>query len=758
MSNTKRTANKPPEPVRIANVVLSELKRELSEDAFKDLKKRLPAYAMRYVAGGGELSVDILKSHIEDGLEDIEKPKQEKDLRTYEGVLGFALEVEEGLDDDHLYFEDMDELFEYYITIGDIENIDRMLPSPFDIEDKRCLDLIGRMCEDGNLDILKYMHQNHRDSLEENLNRGINGAIINGHKKFMEYAIDKLGFDSKSLLKGVWEQNIYYAVKNGSLDSAKYVLEEISDSQKMIEGAMNIAFINGDNIRDIKSCIELGAKPKRKAIYDCLYTNIKKDNLEVTKFILDEFGIGEDINQLRDITKNMTFFTKSSRVFMEDPNNRDIGRINSLSHVHSLLDNCSRGFKDKLHNRFIYLRNSFKAVFSKEYPLLVGSCLDKAGIPKIFWPEKSKKHFNNYSDWRNKIGIEQPYSLIDKSVKLISKGNEFLENSKLFQKEYIGEDTSNCYAYETTVLFKSKEKTLEYLEKWGDPKANQPLHDICYMIEVPQKQGLNLKAWQDAVMQHGPEMAKLVKFADKLSEPSRSVDGSVFSLNKTREEIAKFAFKDGNRHPEFSKEAIKHVWKEEHFNIGLELIKKYTRKYGGEDGRKKLARIPNITLDGSLFDMPDYKFLKLKDGDFRGLSLGEYTDCCQHIANQGKDCAEHGYLSENGGFYVLEDKKGNIIAQTWAWRGEEDELVFDSIESLTDRTQPENWNKICSRFIEEVQKQPNDISAFYVGKGGKTPEISFNLASNPAEPVDYKEYRDSDIQYKIWSKKTGHNI
>jgi hypothetical protein len=181
-------------------------------------------------------------------------------------------------------------------------------------------------------------------------------------------------------------------------------------------------------------------------------------------------------------------------------------------------------------------------------------------------------------------------------------------------------------------------------------------------------------------------------------------------------------------------------------------IKKYKKLFAENDMKKTQARLPAIKIDGAEFGKPEYHFYELPDGDMRGLLLGEFTNCCQHLANQGADCAKHGFLSEEGGFYVIAHKKTDqIIGQSWAWRGVKDELVFDSLESLSGHFNAKNWEKITSKFAEQI-KQDNtaQISALNIGKGGATPSLSFKKAATLARPIDYKSYRDSkNTQYVV---------
>lgn len=103
-----------------------------------------------------------------------------------------------------------------------------------------------------------------------------------------------------------------------------------------------------------------------------------------------------------------------------------------------------------------------------------------------------------------------------------------------------------------------------------------------------------------------------------------------------------------------------------------------------EDYQKFFKKNPpkNATmLPGVEVSEGEYTFRKLDDHDKVGPFLGLLTDCCQHLHNAGSSCAKAGWRDPESGFYVVE-KNGNIVAQSWAWRGKGGELCFDSIEGL----------------------------------------------------------------------------
>tara|TARA_R110002124_G_scaffold149220_1_gene315253 strand:+ start:422547 stop:424730 length:2184 start_codon:yes stop_codon:yes gene_type:complete len=308
------------------------------------------------------------------------------------------------------------------------------------------------------------------------------------------------------------------------------------------------------------------------------------------------------------------------------------------------------------------------------------------------------------------------------------------------------------YAYGAACLFKSEDRLLRYLKRWGS-YGPQPLHDVIQNIKIPQRGELDLKAWGDAVMAQGPKMARLVQFSDKLTQPMKDASDKGWSYNNTKAEVAKYRYKNGEKSPVLAKYCFDFSWPEQYFDKGLELIEEYSEKYAANDNKKGGA-IPEITIEGKAFDKEGYHFRRLDDGDVKGLLLGEFTDCCQHLGNEGSSCAKHGFLSENGGFYVVEAKKtGKIVAQSWAWRGDKGELVFDSLESLSGHFNAQQWTALCTEFSLKLKEhaQALSIPSFHIGTCGATPRDLAFAADFPAKPLDYEGYRDSTLQYLVAS-------
>jgi hypothetical protein len=236
-----------------------------------------------------------------------------------------------------------------------------------------------------------------------------------------------------------------------------------------------------------------------------------------------------------------------------------------------------------------------------------------------------------------------------------------------------------------------------------------------------------------------------VKFADKLPEPLKSDDGRTWSMLKTRNAVAQFAYERANENLELAALCLEYAVDEYNFNKALELTKEPVPE----------KNIPEVTVDGADFGMPGATFRRLEPGDVRGLFLGEITDCCQSIGGQGEQCARNGFTSEDSGFYVVENSRGKIVGETWAWRGRDGELVFDSLETLGRNVTHKQWRKLAEEFAQALTEKPeNDVTALHIGTGGATSRKlvrKFSAAASPAEPRDgYQAYRDSRQQVVIW--------
>ena len=140
----------------------------------------------------------------------------------------------------------------------------------------------------------------------------------------------------------------------------------------------------------------------------------------------------------------------------------------------------------------------------------------------------------------------------------------------------------------------------------------------------------------------------------------------------------------------------------------------------------------------------------LPRSDVRGLFLGQYSNSCQHPWGVGASCAIHGQTSPHGAFFVVEDQKGNIIAQSWVWEDYDGDVVFDNVEALGigDRRMP-----IVQSIYKTVAEQMEG-RIVHIGTGGSDLDLEpFKDTDFRLAPNDYYGYRDSTRQ-KILADNT----
>jgi hypothetical protein len=258
-----------------------------------------------------------------------------------------------------------------------------------------------------------------------------------------------------------------------------------------------------------------------------------------------------------------------------------------------------------------------------------------------------------------------------------------------------------------------------------------------------------LKDWGDAALKFGPAVTEtLTSYVDKVLSPLKSDDGKTWSLQKTRRACAPYHYARGEMNRELAAICLEHNVEQSDFDLALEFIK---------SAKPKKKNIPSITIKGEDFGMKGAIFRRLPANDIRGLFLGNYTDCCQHISGAGAASARHGYESANSGFYVIENAKKQIVGQSWAWLGTDGELCFDSLERLGQNVTDDQWIKLLDKVSERLEKRPaTKIRAVTVGLGGETPAAlgdKYKRAAVRAYMKDHCSYTDANSQYLIWERK-----
>lgn len=185
-------------------------------------------------------------------------------------------------------------------------------------------------------------------------------------------------------------------------------------------------------------------------------------------------------------------------------------------------------------------------------------------------------------------------------------------------------------------------------------------------------------------------------------------------------------------------------------------------KYLSLEPKDDPSFIPDVVIDGLEIsaNYQNYYIKKLSPFDPQAAILGKITSCCQSLGFEGEEPTIHGITDSRGGFYVL-CKKGQvgqsdrIVAQCWAWRGEDEKLIFDSIESNMDYGA--SIQMLITDFytyLADTLVRSHGIPTVLVGVNGGTPD-NFGVFKpiRPSYPVEYKGYRDSKSQRLVADKE-----
>lgn len=166
--------------------------------------------------------------------------------------------------------------------------------------------------------------------------------------------------------------------------------------------------------------------------------------------------------------------------------------------------------------------------------------------------------------------------------------------------------------------------------------------------------------------------------------------------------------------------------------------------------------MPFVAVDSAELGLtPGWRLTRLLRDDFRGPLLGHFTGCCQHLSGAGSSCAVHGVQSPFSAFYVV-TFKGQIFAQSWAWRSRTGAVVWDSVESRP--ASDEEVGVIAQLYLEASTRMVGgalQVPAVLMGdsSSGLTERVLRALRARKPGAVaaseqmaDYCEYRDGHHQ------------
>lgn len=546
-----------------------------------------------------------------------------------------------------------------------------------------------KVAANGHLPLVEYMHQNRADFImRANRYEAILRAAENGHLPLVKNLCQLL---KKSGVTIQHARPLCAAAKNGHLPVVKYLHQHGADITHCDNEALGEAASHG--------------------------------HLPVVQYLHEQ---GADIT-----ARNNYAFITAAR----------FGKLPVVQYVHQHLR--QQGVDLTAENN-----RALKETFLGMHLPIVRYLCDNGADVSLLTPHQQEL-LNDYTKgrdlWQKTVRMAPPDGLHDSNPRFFRKAAYEFLLPLLAHEGYSGIEQHKM-AFNAAGLFQSPARVIQYLAQWG-AQGKQPLHDLIFMIDLPQEGAPNIKDWGDAVLKCGPSMAKLVKFSDQVPSPAKSTDGRSWSYNATRAQCAQFSYKRGAEHPGLAELCFAYDVKEKDFEKALNIV---------QSGATPNKNLPPLFVEGESFDLAGGKFYQLPPHDMHGLFLGEITDCCQSIGGYGHDCAKYGYQSENGGFYVVENAKGEIISQTFAWRSKEGGMCFDTLETLGDQMANSQWQKLLREVAAELtNRKDHDLTRLTVGMGGDTPRAlreSFARATQPDTPLDYKGYSEAQKQITIWER------
>ncbi|MFA5593125.1 MAG: hypothetical protein WC989_07410 [Micavibrio sp.] len=357
---------------------------------------------------------------------------------------------------------------------------------------------------------------------------------------------------------------------------------------------------------------------------------------------------------------------------------------------------------------------------------------------------------NLCSDFRKSYGHgfdpEWLIGLENVNVRLL-KLRPYLEIREFFGKEIGNLRQRNEQSYKAAVLFQSPDRALRMLNNWG-AAGSTPLHDILKHIEITNYTAdTDWPSWGDALLKYGPEMYYPVHFANRIKAPSLNEMGLI-SLRKTYNDIWRDVFSGRNGNTGQISE-LGYMYK-----IKQKALKKAFNLWGKAPVSPKLHEaVPPLEMDCARIGLSGYKLQKLDYNDPRILFLGYYTGCCEKIGDHFEETIEHALTTRASGFYVL-TKDGEIAAHSWAWRGENKELVIDGWESNDGNINTNLLRRLVNEMAYMIDTPAFDnfrISDILIGISGKDfhPQASFDPAENPPTRFACKWYY-ADQKPALW--------
>lgn len=765
------SAQKPreiPLPVRLSFEALETIKQNgvIDETLLTTLKKALPVLAMKLSQNGEDVSAEILKDHAQKGPEHIktlcesfnraappapkltyEQANREKTRR----ALLDALADENTYSTDRVYAA---------AAVGTARDITKAIKRNIEIQGTGTFRMnmpyfINDAARWGNINGLKFLLRKERKLFgrkRKSFKKIIDAAASSGQNNILDFLLlkSKKNISLDSALIG--------AAENGHVETVEKILGKHKFTTKTVARAYEKALENSQagvlrrlapllpektlkNLKADSSLCPLNEETLKIMMESPTLPVAERNTLVSGVIAHRNFNMALKIIDCRDCI-GVTLY----EILVHAINHERADIISHLIKKHALtLEDVNKAFK----------KNNGAIERIEMADILINAGIDVKHGHKISLGYE--RHKENLALWR-KMHDYAPKGLGEKDPHFFNK-TEFNAIAALLH--HSGEDLAssmqsrNDSAYRAVTLFQTADRLLQYFQKFGE--KDDDLSTTIDKITFPAGGTPDFKNWGNAILRHGPKMAKLFQYADKLPSPERTADGKDWSLAATGKKVAPYIYPGGEKHPELAALFHELGLHSSTFNQAARCVNKFQKLMAANDNAPKPgALIPGIRVSGDRFGMEGYSFFKLPSGDPRGLFLGKLVDCCQSINGAGDASARHGFLKPDGGFYVVaNDNSGEIVGETWAWRGKKGEVVFDSLETLGNRIKKKDWIAICKEAAKEFAENNADVTALNIGAEGGTPYSFYNkgICLKLARPLKRLGYSDAkNHQFNIWKR------
>ncbi|HAU29928.1 MAG TPA: hypothetical protein DCW68_07480 [Rhodospirillaceae bacterium] len=311
-----------------------------------------------------------------------------------------------------------------------------------------------------------------------------------------------------------------------------------------------------------------------------------------------------------------------------------------------------------------------------------------------------------------------------------------------------GEEHPEMVAYKLGTVFANEQEVNRYITSCRKRYGDGTLEWIKEIgnFTVPKFGNWKPKIWADLLVRYGNSaVGKYMDFAPEIELHHRILGNFPLPTDPggVRRAVGAIQYSRGMENLSWAEIATEYNLEEYGHHRGIHTLSRL----------KDRENLPQVFIDGSDIDMPNYYLAKLEISDPRGLVLGEIIDNCQSINANGAPAAEHGVTSENGGFYVWKRKSRDkitendmIVAESWAWLSTGNHIVFDSFERLS-----KDFDCLAKPFLSAFAEEAKRLgfAGVMLGTGGDTPKLDFPVAQKPAKPKDNIHFTDAKKQYEV---------